>query len=129
MAAKKKAVRRKKAAPASVGLTPAEVREASGVEIDRMAERVEADGGVVLGRYNDPFGGTPLLVVGLLVGLGVGRFGGHRQPRIGERLVVGRQLGQEIARYLRAALAQDAIEAQIFTPNGNHRLQALKKLG
>ena len=36
---------------------------------------------------------------------------GHRQPRIGERLVVGRQRGHQIAGNLCAALAQDTVEA------------------
>src|SRR5512132_1678846 len=126
MAAKKKAVRRKKAAPASVGLTPAEVREASGVEIDRMAERVEADGGVVLGRYSDPFGGTPLLVVGLPVD----RVEPTPYQRDPSDAHVKRLMGviEKIGRFLDPIVAVRD-DGQYFTPNGNHRLQALKKLG
>ena len=41
----------------------------------------------------------------------IGRARGHRQPRVGDGLVVGRQLGQQVARHLRAAVAQDAVEA------------------
>jgi len=126
MAAKKKAVRRKKAAPASVGLTPAEVREASGAEIDRMAERVEADGGVVLGRYSDPFGGTPLLVVGLPVD----RVEPTPYQRDPSDAHVKRLMGviEKIGRFLDPIVAVRD-NGQYFTPNGNHRLQALKKLG
>jgi hypothetical protein len=65
---RKKPVRRKKVAPATVGLTPAETRQASSEEIDRLAEQVDTDGGAVLGRYSDPFGGTPLLLAALPVG-------------------------------------------------------------
>ena len=126
MAAKKKAVRRKKAAPASVGLTPAEVREASGVEFDRMAERVEADGGVVLGRYSDPFGGTPLLIVGLPVD----RVEPTPYQRDPSDAHVKRLMGviEKIGRFLDPIVAVRD-DGQYFTPNGNHRLQALKKLG
>ena len=126
MAAKKKAVRRKKAAPASVGLTPAEVREASGVEIDRLAERVEADGGVVLGRYSDPFGGTPLL----LVALPVDRVEPTPYQRDPSDAHVKRLMGviEKIGRFLDPIVAVRD-DGQYFTPNGNHRLQALKKLG
>src|SRR5579872_4390537 len=67
MAPRKKPVRRKKAAPASVGLTPAETQSAGGAELDRLSAQVEADGGAVLGAYNDPFGGRLLLVVALPV--------------------------------------------------------------
>ena len=59
--AKKKAVRRKKVAAASVGLTVAETGNVTGGALDRLAAQVEEDGGSVLGRYNDPFGGHPLL--------------------------------------------------------------------
>src|SRR4249919_1739560 len=126
MAAKKKAVRRKKAAPASVSLTPAEVREASGVEIDRMAERVEADGGVVLGRYSDPFGGTPLLIVGLPVD----RVEPTPYQRDPSDAHVKRLMGviETIGRFLDPIVVVRE-NGQYFTPNGNHRLQALKKLG
>ena len=67
MPPRKKPVRRKKAAPASVGLTAAETRHPGGADRDRLAAQVEADGGVVLGAYNDPFGGTLLLLVALPV--------------------------------------------------------------
>ena len=67
MPPRKKAVRRKKATPASVGLTAAETRQTAGPEIDRLAAQVEADEGAVVGRYSDPFGGTPLLLVALPV--------------------------------------------------------------
>src|SRR5258705_4267352 len=126
MAAKKKSVRRKKAAPASVGLTPAEVQDASGSEIDRLAERVKADGGVVLGRYSDPFGGTPLLVVGLPVD----RVEPTPYQRDPSDAHVKRLMGviEKIGRFLDPIVAVRD-NGQYFTPNGNHRLQALKRLG
>src|SRR5216117_2363101 len=126
MAAKKKSVRRKKAAPASVGLSPAEVQDASGSEIDRLAERVAADGGAVVGRYSDPFGGTPLLVVALPVD----RVEPTPYQRDASPAHVKRLMGviETIGRFLDpiVAIRQDD---QYWTPNGNHRLQALKKLG
>ena len=63
----KKPVRRKKVAPASVGLSPDQTRQTGGADIDRLAEQVDADGGAVVGRYSDPFGGTPLLLAALPV--------------------------------------------------------------
>jgi ParB family transcriptional regulator, chromosome partitioning protein len=126
MAAKKKAVRRKKVAPASKGLTPAEVRAAAPGDIDRLADHVEADGGAVLGRYNDPFGGTPLL----LVALPVDRVEPTPYQRDPSDAHVKRLMGviETIGRFLDPIVAvRDG--GQYFTPNGNHRLQALKKLG
>src|SRR5258708_13487690 len=65
--AKKKAVRRKKVAAASVGLTPAEAKNVSAGALDRLATQVEEEAGSVLGQYNDPFGGRPLLLLPLPV--------------------------------------------------------------
>ena len=66
MAKKKKAVRRKKAAPKSVGLSTVEVRKAGETrELRELSSKVEDDGGAVLGSYSDPFGGTPVLLVAL----------------------------------------------------------------
>ena len=45
MPPRKKPVRRKKAAPASVGLTAEETRLTEAPEIDRLAEQIDADGG------------------------------------------------------------------------------------
>ena len=65
--AKKKIVRRKKVAAATVGLTPAEAKQVSAGALDALVTQVEDEGGTVLGQYNDPFGGKPLLVVALPV--------------------------------------------------------------
>src|SRR3954470_7622903 len=65
--AKKKAVRRKKVAAGSVGLTPAETRTVSSAALDRLAAQVEEDGGSILGRYSEPFGGKPVLLGALPV--------------------------------------------------------------
>jgi ParB family chromosome partitioning protein len=126
MPPRKKAVRRKKATPASVGLTAAETREPGGPEIDRLAAEVEADGGAVVGRYRDPFGGTPLL----LAALPVDRVEPTPYQRDASDAHVKRLMGviETIGRFLDPIVAIRE-DGQYFTPNGNHRLQALKKLG
>jgi ParB family transcriptional regulator, chromosome partitioning protein len=126
MPPRKKPVRRKKAAPASVGLTTAETRAVSGAEIDRLAAQVEGDGGAVLGRYNDPFGGKPLL----LVALPVDRVEPTPYQRDPSDAHVKRLMGviETIGRFLDPIVAVRE-DGQYVTPNGNHRLQALKKLG
>jgi ParB family chromosome partitioning protein len=123
---RKKAVRRKKAAPASVGLSVAETCAISGDTIDRLAGLVESDGGAVLGRYSDPFGGTPLL----LVALPVGKVEPTPYQRDPSDAHVKRLMGviETIGRFLDPIVAVRG-DGGYFTPNGNHRLQALKKLG
>lgn len=126
MPPRKKAVRRKKTAPASVGLTAAETAAAESPELDRLAAHVDTDGGAVLGRYSDPFGGTPLL----LVALPVDRVEPTPYQRDPSDTHVKRLMGviEKIGRFLDPIVAIRE-DGQYFTPNGNHRLQALKKLG
>src|SRR5215470_6134224 len=126
MPPRKKPVRRKKAAPASVGLTIGETRTASGAALDELAGHVEDDGGAVLGRYSDPFGGKPLL----LAALPVDRVEPTPYQRDPSDAHVKRLMGviETIGRFLDPiVVVRD--DGQYVTPNGNHRLQALKKLG
>ena len=126
MPPRKKTVRRKKATPASVGLTTAETRATGGADIDRLAALVEEDGGAVVGRYSDPFGGTPLL----LAALPVDRVEPTPYQRDPSDAHVKRLMGviEKIGRFLDPIVVVRE-DGQYFTPNGNHRLQALKKLG
>ena len=87
---------------------------------------MEADGGAVLSRYNDPFGGKPLL----LAALPVDRVEPTPYQRDPSDTHVKRLMGviETIGRFLDPIVAVRD-DGQYLTPNGNHRLQALKKLG
>jgi ParB family transcriptional regulator, chromosome partitioning protein len=126
MPPRKKPVRRKKVPPASVGLSPAQTKDASGAELDTLARHVETDGGVVIGRYNDPFGGRPLL----LTGLPIDRVEPTPYQRDPSDAHVKRLMAviEKIGRFLDPIVAVRE-DSHYLTPNGNHRLQALKKLG
>jgi len=126
MPPRKKGVRRKKAAPASVGLSAAETRNVASAELDRLSAQVDADGGAVVGRYKDPFGGTPLL----LVALPVDRVEPTPYQRDPSEAHVKRLMGviETLGRFLDPIVAVRE-DGHYLTPNGNHRLQALKKLG
>ena len=126
MPPRKKAVRRKKVAPGSVGLTTAQVETASSPDLDKLAGAVVDDGGAVLARYNDPFGGTPLL----LTALPIDKVEPTPYQRDASDAHVKRLMGvlEKIGRFLDPIIAVRNGDAYL-TPNGNHRLQALKKLG
>ena len=97
-------------------------------DLDRLAARVEEDGGAVLGRYNDPFGGTPLL----LAALPVAQVEPTPYQRDASDAHVKRLMNviEKIGRFLDPIVAiRDDDSGGYVTPNGNHRLQALKKLG
>jgi len=126
MPPRKKPVRRKKVAPASIGLSPAETECHANADLDRLAAQVAEDGGVVLARYRDPFGGTPLL----LAALPVDKVAPTPYQRDASEAHVKRLMGviETIGRFLDPIVAvRDG--GQYLTPNGNHRLQAVKKLG
>ncbi|HYT68352.1 MAG TPA: ParB N-terminal domain-containing protein [Vicinamibacterales bacterium] len=124
--AKKKTIRRKKVAAASVGLTPAETSAVSSGALDQLAAQVEDDEGTVLGRYNDPFGGHPLM----LVALPVAKVEPTPYQRDPSDAHVKRLMGvvEKIGLFLDPIIAIRH-DDKYWTPNGNHRLQALKKLG
>ena len=129
MPPRKKPLRRKKAA-ASIGLTVAETKTAHGAELDRLTARVEADGGAVLAAYNEPFGGKLLL----LVALPLDKVEPTPYQRDPSDAHVKRLMGviEAIGSFLDPLIVVPGAapgEHMYFTPNGNHRLQALKKLG
>jgi ParB family chromosome partitioning protein len=123
---RKKPVRRKKAAPASVGLKPAETREPRDAALDRLAADIESDEGAVLGLYRDPFGGKPLA----LAALPVERVEPTPYQRDPSDAHVKRLMSviEKIGVFLDPIIAIRK-DDRYWTPNGNHRLQALKKLG
>jgi len=126
MPPRKKSVRRKKVAPGSVGLIATEAVNVDSRELDTLAGHVEKDGGAIVGRYRDPFGGQPLLVAVLPID--------HVEPTPYQRdpsdAHVKRLMGviEKIGRFLDPIVAVRE-DGGYWTPNGNHRLQALKKLG
>jgi len=91
-----------------------------------LAERVEADGGAVLARYREPLGGHGLLFVSLPVEL--------VEPTPFQRDVSDahvRKLTRAMDKTKRFLdpIVVTAAEGKYWTPNGNHRLTALKELG
>jgi ParB family chromosome partitioning protein len=126
MAKKKRAPRRKKAAPASVGLSTAEVRSADDPRLRQLAAQVDADGGAVLGSYSDPFGGTAVL----LVALPIDRVEPTPYQRDPSDAHVKRLMTviEKVGRFLDPVVVIRQDDGY-WTPNGNHRLQAMRKLG
>jgi ParB family transcriptional regulator, chromosome partitioning protein len=125
MAKKRKTTRRKKAAAGSVGLSVDEVRSVHSASRD-LASHVEADGGAVLGSYSDPFGGTPVL----LVGLPIDRVEPTPYQRDPSDAHVKRLMTviEKVGRFLDPVVLIRH-DDRYWTPNGNHRLQAMRKLG
>jgi ParB family transcriptional regulator, chromosome partitioning protein len=124
--AKKRATRRKKATAGSIGLTAAEIGTVDARAVGNLSAAIEADGGAVLGSYRDPFGATPVLIVALPIDR-VEPTPYQRDPsdaHIKKLMTVIEKVGRFLDPLV--LIRQDE---GYWTPNGNHRLQAMRKLG
>jgi ParB family chromosome partitioning protein len=120
--------RPRKAKPGTRGLTPAETRlERLSEEAQQVAERVAKVGGHVLGFYSDPLGKQPILVAILPIE--------SVEPTPFQRdlsQVHHRKLADVLDRtgmFLDPIIAVTAPEKGFWTPNGMHRLMAMRRLG
>jgi ParB family transcriptional regulator, chromosome partitioning protein len=122
--AKRKTTRRKKAAAGSVGLSPQEI--CAGVPKNDLAAQVVADGGTVVGSYRDPLGATLVL----LVALPIDRVEPTPYQRDPSDAHVKRLMTviEKVGRFL-DPIVVIRHDGNYWTPNGNHRLQAMRKLG
>jgi ParB family chromosome partitioning protein len=126
MAKKRVVRRRKKTAPKSLGLSPADTQTVADAAVARLTDEVQADGGVVLTAYREPFGGTPVLLAALPIDR-VEPTPFQRDPSLPhvKRLMT---VIETLGRFLDPIVAIRQDDAY-WTPNGNHRLQALRRLG
>jgi ParB family transcriptional regulator, chromosome partitioning protein len=126
MPQQKKAARRKKAPPGSAGLSPQEALGSVGKKAQDAVEGVQKSGGVVLGTYRDPFGGHDLILAALPIE--------RVEPTPYQRDASGNHVKrlmnaiEKIGSFLDPILVIPRAEG-FWTPNGNHRLQAMRKLG
>jgi len=126
MPPKKKVSRRKKVQPGSAGLSPKEILATLREESQDAAGGVQANGGSVLGSYRDPYGGHDLIIAALPIE--------RVKPTPYQRDVSENHVKrlmtaiETIGSYLDPVIVIPCAEGY-WTPNGNHRLQAMKKLG
>jgi ParB family chromosome partitioning protein len=129
--AKRASTRRRlprKAAAGSTGLdalasVPAETPEAA----RDIVARIEREGGAVVGSYVDPFGGHPLvLAVVPLDRVEPTPFQRDLSDAHHKRLA---DVITKTARFLDPIIAVTAPKDGFWTPNGRHRLEAMRRLG
>jgi ParB family chromosome partitioning protein len=120
--------RPRKAKPGTRGLTAPEARLDSLPESARdAAARVEEVGGYLLGGYQDPLGRQPVLVAVLPIG--------SIEPTPFQRDLSQahhRKLADVLDRtgiFLDPVIAVTAPDKGFWTPNGMHRLEAMRRLG
>jgi ParB family chromosome partitioning protein len=125
--AKKKAVRRrKKIAAKSVGLAAPDTTEVDDRNARALAARIVEDGGAALAVFREPFGGTPAVLAALPIDR-VEPTPYQRdpsEPHVKRLMTVIETLG----RFLDPIITVRRDDGY-WTPNGNPRLQAMRKLG
>jgi ParB family chromosome partitioning protein len=131
MAAKKKKARRKKVAPDSRGLAPKQTREeAPPQDFGALEARIDAAGGELIGKYRDPLGGQWLALAALPVSaVAPTPYQRDLSDAHAKRLTdVIERVGVFLDPVIAVASPKGS-DAPFWTPNGNHRLAALRKLG
>jgi len=122
--------RKKKPAAGSVGLAVSDMTSgAQPAPLKALAERVTGDGGQVFAAYKDPLGGAWLLFCALPIDkVEPTPFQRELSETHAERLVgVMQKVGRFLDPVIATAAASDG--GGYWTPNGMHRLTALKRLG
>jgi ParB family chromosome partitioning protein len=130
MMAKRAPVRRRprKAKPGTRGLTPAESRldQPEGVAAEAAA-MVEKSGGFVVGLYKEPLGGHQTLVAILPIDkIEPTPFQRDLSDTHHKRLA---DVINKTGRFLDPVIAVVAPAGGFWTPNGRHRLEAMRRLG
>ena len=95
--------------------------------VARLVEAIEADGGAVLAPYRDPLGGSWQILAGLPID--------RVEPTPYQRDLSAAHVTRlaaaidKLGRYLDPIVAVRTEDGSYWTPNGNHRLAALRALG
>src|SRR6266852_5459017 len=124
--------RRRQPAHASTGLAAMELQAAAPpVEVAEAHRAIEGDGGKVLAIYREPYGGRWVMLAALPIEL--------VEPTPYQRnlsnthvlqleLVIGK-IGRFLDPIIAVRVPKSEQVAKYWTPNGNHRLSAMKTLG
>jgi ParB family chromosome partitioning protein len=118
----------RKAKPGTRGLLPAECRlDSLPAEAEEVRARIEREGGLVLGVYSDPLGKNALILAILPIE--------RIEPTPFQRDLSQthhRKLADVLDRtgmFLDPVIAVTAPKEGFWTPNGRHRLEAMRRLG
>jgi ParB family chromosome partitioning protein len=126
-ALKKKTIRKQKAG--SAGLTPAACLDGAATLEPALVARIEAEGGQVVGRYLDPYGGLPLVLCVVPIDrIEPTPFQRDLSETHHKRLA---DVIHKTGRFLDPIIAITAPREGdgFWTPNGRHRLEAMRRLG
>lgn len=126
--AKKPRAKKKKAAPEPRGLAANRLAEAAHpAAVDRLQREIESDGGSVLAAYRDPLGSHWQVFAGLPIE--------RVEPTPYQRDLSESHVERltsaidKLGRFLDPVIVFRTDEGKYWTPNGHHRLAAMRALG
>jgi len=124
----KKPRKRRKKTPDPRGLSPKQVVGGAPPQaIERLTERIESDGGQVIGAYKEPLGGAWQLLAALPLDRVVPT--PYQRDLSDSHVKRLTDAMDRLGRFMDPVVAVPADEGMYWTPNGNHRLAALRALG
>ena len=132
MPPRKKTTRKKKKMAASIGLDPSEVATTDAPpEMDDLTRHVQEAGGQLLAPYRDPLGGHWLALAAVpLERVAPTPFQRDLSDAHVKRLETAiEKVGTFLDPVLAVPAPPEAGDVRFWTPNGLHRLSALKRLG
>jgi ParB family chromosome partitioning protein len=120
--------RPRKAKPSTKGLAPAECRLTEPSEaVAEVAKAIEKAGGCAVGAYKEPLGGHPVLIAILPIDtVEPTPFQRDLSDAHHKRLA---DVINKTGRFLDPIIAVVAPRGGFWTPNGRHRLEAMRRLG
>jgi ParB family chromosome partitioning protein len=118
----------RKAKPKTTGLEAADCRlDAAPPEFRQVVERVEKEGGFVVGSFRDPFGGSALLIAILPIDtVEPTPFQRDLSETHHKKLAT---VIEKTGLFLDPVITVPAPSKGFWTPNGRHRLAAMQRLG
>jgi len=118
----------KKAAAGSRGIEPKDCRlDPASDEIAEVSRRIELEGGVVLGTYREPLGGNPVLFASLPIDKVEPTPFQRDLSEAHHKKLAG--VMDKTGLFLDPIIAITAPKEGFWTPNGRHRLAAMRRLG
>lgn len=118
----------KKAAAGSRGIEPGDCRlDAGSADIAEVSRRIGQEGGVVLGTYREPLGGNPVVFASLPIGKVEPTPFQRDLSEAHHKKLAG--VMDKTGLFLDPIIAITAPKEGFWTPNGRHRLAAMRRLG
>jgi ParB family chromosome partitioning protein len=118
----------KKAAAGTRGILPQDTPlDLNASEVAETVQRIEQEGGVVLGSYREPLGGNPVLFASLPIGKVEPTPFQRDLSEAHHKKLAG--VLDKTGLFLDPVIAITAPKEGFWTPNGRHRLAAMQRLG